>query len=59
MSSTCRVRSGGFFRLGVVRPDDVDQRDRRQEEEEETDHGVSDGLFARGPALHNLSNKEQ
>ena len=34
------------------------QRETRQEEEE-TGHGVSDGLFARGPALHNLSNQGQ
>ena len=34
------------------------QRETRQEEEE-TGHGVSDGLFSRGPALHNLSNQGQ
>ena len=48
----------GFFRLRVVRADDVHQRETRQEEEEEeTSHGVSHGLFARGLALHNLSNQ--
>ena len=36
----------------------VDDRKKRQEKED-TGHGVSDGLFARGPALHNLSNQGQ
>ena len=50
-------KSSGLFRLGSEQT--MDDPTRRQEEEEETSHGVSDGLFVRGRALHNLSNKEQ